>query len=374
MNTKICHLTSVHFIDDVRIVKECTSLAANGFDVTLIACGDSAFEDMKNGVKRISLYVPVKNRLQRMIKRTKAVKQRAFQLNADIYHFHDPELMPLGLKLKKRNKLVICDVHEDFPLNILTKDWIPCILRHFIAGIMRFYEQKIAANYDAIISVTPQIVDRFKKVNEISFLITNYPILNDKSKMILEEKVSNTFCYAGTIEPLRMIHSIIQAMELVPDARFLLAGEISNEYLDKLKKLPGWRNVIFLGLIPYQQVLSLYSKSAFGIVIENYHPVNYNNEGSLGITKLFEFMQAGLPVICSDFILYKEIVSTYKCGITVNPTNIYEIVEAINYLFKNPVEAKKMGENGQRAVRQKYNWTTQEKVLIAMYEKLSLGL
>ena len=85
-------------------------------------------------------------------------------------------------------------------------------------------------------------------------------------------------------------------------------------------------------------------------------------------------MQAGLPVICSDFILYKEIVSTYKCGITVNPTNIYEIVEAINYLFKNPVEAKKMGENGQRAVRQKYNWTTQEKVLIAMYEKLSLGL
>ena len=130
MSVKVCHLTSVHPIDDVRIfVKECTSLAAYGFDVTLIACGDTAFEDTKNGVKRISLCIPVNNRLQRMIKRPKAVYKRALEVNADIYHFHDPELLPIGKKLKKKGKKVVYDVHEDLPNDILVKEWIPILFK-----------------------------------------------------------------------------------------------------------------------------------------------------------------------------------------------------------------------------------------------------
>jgi glycosyltransferase involved in cell wall biosynthesis len=372
MGTKICHLTSVHPIDDGRIfMKECSSLAASGFDVTLIACGDTAFEDIKNGVKRINICIPYKNRLQRIEKRPKAVYRRALLVNADIYHFHDPELMHIGLMLKKRNKIVICDVHEDYPCNIQTKDWIPKRLRNLIAGAMSFYEQRMAVYYDAIISVTPQIVKRFEKINENSFLITNYPIINNESNLKSKQKVNNTFCYAGTIEPLRMIHLIIQALEAIPDARFYLAGRIESGYLERLKKLPGSRNVIFLGHIPHQQVLSLYSRSIFGIVIENYHPTNYYNEGSLGVIKLFEFMEAGLPVICSDFVLHKKIIDNYKCGITVNPTNINDIVKAVKNLLNNPDKAKEMGKNGQRAIIQEYNWSTQEKLLLALYKKLS---
>ena len=89
---KVCHLTSVHPIDDVRIfVKECTNLAANGFDVTLIAFGDTAIEDIKDRINRISLCIPVKNRMQRMIKCIKIFFRRILQVNAEIYHFHDPE-------------------------------------------------------------------------------------------------------------------------------------------------------------------------------------------------------------------------------------------------------------------------------------------
>ena len=95
MHRKVCHLTSVHSIDDGRIFrKECTSLAANGFDVTLIAFGENSFEDIKNGVKRISLNLPVKNRLQRFFKRSKTIYKKALDIDADIYHFHDPELLP----------------------------------------------------------------------------------------------------------------------------------------------------------------------------------------------------------------------------------------------------------------------------------------
>jgi len=367
---KICHITSVHPIDDVRIfIKECSSLASNGFDVTIIACGDSAFEDIKNGVKRISLYIPVKNRLQRMLRRSKAVYLRALQVNADIYHFHDPELIPVGLKLKKRNKIVIYDVHEDYPLNFLTKDWIPNVLKHLVAEVIVFFEKQAAKSFDAIVSVTPQIVDRFKKINKNSILVTNYPIIKNQLELRFNEKASNTFCYAGTINQLRMIHLIIQAMETVPDASFFLAGEVSVKYLERLKKLPSWKNVVFFGCIPHHQVLSLYSQSVFGIVIENYHPVNYDTEGSLGITKLFEFMQAGLPVVCSDFVLHKKIIDTYNCGIAINPNSILEIAETIKFFLTNPDKAKEMGKNGQKAVKETYNWTSQELVLINLYKK-----
>jgi hypothetical protein len=110
---KVCHLTSVHPIDDVRIFhKECISLAKNGYDVTLIACGEREYEEIKNGVKCISLYVPVKNRLERMIKRPKAIYKKALEIDTYIYHFHDPELLPLGKKLKRKGKKVIYDAHK----------------------------------------------------------------------------------------------------------------------------------------------------------------------------------------------------------------------------------------------------------------------
>ena len=103
MFNSICHLTSVQSINDVRIfTKECTSLANAGFNVTLIACGETAFEDTANGVKRISLHVPVKNRLQRFLKRPKAVFKKALEVNADIYHFLDPELLPAWLILMRK--------------------------------------------------------------------------------------------------------------------------------------------------------------------------------------------------------------------------------------------------------------------------------
>ena len=158
---KICHFTSVHPIDDIRIFhKECVSLAANGYDVTLIACGENAFEDVVEGVKRISLSVPVKNRLQRFFKRSKAVYKKAIEVNADIYHFHDPELIPIGLKLKKNWKKVIFDSHEDVPNQILAKEWLPSFIRKLVSFVYRKYETMAVKKFDGLITVTPTLTDR----------------------------------------------------------------------------------------------------------------------------------------------------------------------------------------------------------------------
>ncbi len=94
------------------------------------------------------------------------------------------------------------------------------------------------------------------------------------------------------------------------------------------------------------------------------------NEGTLGVIKLFEFMAAGLPVICSDYRLWKEIVEGNNCGICVDPNDIEGIVKAICYILNNPDEAKKMGNNGRKAAVEKYNWGIQEKILLDLYKTL----
>ncbi len=101
-----------------------------------------------------------------------------------------------------------------------------------------------------------------------------------------------------------------------------------------------------------------------------YSPNVGYKRGTLGVLKIFEYMMVGIPVICTDFELWKEIVEGNNCGICVNPYDSIELVKAINYLLENKDIAKQMGDNGKKAVVEKYNWSTQEKVLLDMYEQL----
>jgi len=81
-------------------------------------------------------------------------------------------------------------------------------------------------------------------------------------------------------------------------------------------------------------------------------------------------MAEGLPVIASNFDLWKEIVEKNKCGLCVNPLNPEEIAEAVKYILNNPKEAEIMGKNGIKAVENKYNWGSESKKLINFYAEL----
>jgi len=88
------------------------------------------------------------------------------------------------------------------------------------------------------------------------------------------------------------------------------------------------------------------------------------------LTKFFEYMNAGLPIICSDFPVWKKFVEKHECGIAVDPYDENEIKQAIQYLRNNPDAARKMGENGKKAVTLELNWHTEEQKLIAWYNEL----
>jgi hypothetical protein len=100
---KICHLTSAHKWNDVRIfIKQCSSLAIAGFDTNLIAVNCESKQ--VNGVNIIGVNALVTNRYIRMFRASKLVYKKAIEVDADIYHFHDPELLQYALRLKRKVK------------------------------------------------------------------------------------------------------------------------------------------------------------------------------------------------------------------------------------------------------------------------------
>lgn len=337
----------------------------NGYNVTLIV-NDELDDEISNDIKIVSTKFKPKNRMDRILNSKNKMFKKAFEVDADIYHIHDPELITVGNKLKSKGKKVIFDSHEDVPMQIMDKEWIPKSVRTLISNAYRIYERSSVKRYDAVVSVTPHIVDRFKEINSNSIMVTNYPIIN--SNYIIEEKKDNVICFAGGISVQWMHENIIKAIENIEDIKYLLAGLGNNQYIDSLKQLNGWQKVKYLGKVPHSQVKDIYQHSLAGLAL------NCSNQskgvGTLGNTKLFEYMEAGLPILCSDYKLWKEIINKYKCGICVDPNNIEEITKALKYFMKNKSEVKQMGENGRKAVVDEFNWNTQAERLLDMYRKL----
>jgi glycosyltransferase involved in cell wall biosynthesis len=150
----------------------------------------------------------------------------------------------------------------------------------------------------------------------------------------------------------------------------LLAGGGEESYLNKLKALPGWEYVDYYGKIPYEEVLDLYNNSLIGMDLIAYSPNTSWRLGTMGNTKLFEMMMAGLAVICTDFVLWRAIIEEYKCGLYVNPGDAVAVEKAISYLVANPEETVKMGERARLAVEEKYNWSIESKKLLKLYDDI----
>ena len=115
-----------------------------------------------------------------MVIDSKKALKKVLEINAEIYHFHDPELLPYGLKLKHLGKAVIFDSHEDVPNDIKHKKYLNPLIRGLLFLFYKIFEYVFIRKFDTAISVTPHIVDKLKKVNSNTIQITNYPIIDTK--------------------------------------------------------------------------------------------------------------------------------------------------------------------------------------------------
>jgi len=365
---KVCHITSAHPIDDIRIYhKECLSLYNNNINIYILGVVPPKIKEPQ--IPFSLIYGRKKNLIYRFFFLPLKILKYAKKINADVYHLHDPDLLIVGLFLKKMGKIVIYDIHEDNPKAILSRDWGFKLLRKFISVVFKWYENGISKKLNYLIAATPSIHNRFYKINNNTFTINNYPKLTVLKSNTNIPKRKRQICFAGLISPQRGLEYVVKAMEFV-NVRLLLIGNFTSEdFLKKLKSLKGWANVDYLGYQSRESLESYLTESCAGIVTFLPLPNHTHSQPN----KMFEYMAAGLPIIASNFPLWEEIVDKNKCGICVNPENPEEIAGAISFLFENPNLAKQMGMNGKKAVVDKYNWELEANKLIRFYNSIRLN-
>jgi len=370
-NKKVCILTTVHPALDVRIFhKEAKTLASAGYNVTLIAQHDK--EEIVEGIKIIPLPKP-KNRLERFLKLDYLLLKKAFEQKADIYHFHDPELVSIGILLKLFRKKVIYDVHEDYEAKMLNKDWIPRFLRKSIAIGFGAFEKLFSKIFDYIIVADNVIYPKFRHflINKM-VIVRNFPPIHNFKQEKNKGKNKTFVCiYAGGLSENRGLFKMVEALKYINSSieLFLLGGFENKEDLNELKGLEEFKRVKYFGQKSWHEVMKFLAVSDAGLNLLQPVPAYlYAGENTI---KIFEYMMMGLPVISSDFPNLRKIIEEAKCGICVDPANSKEIAKAIEYLTEHPDEARKMGENGRKAVLEKYNWENESKKLLKVYEELS---
>jgi glycosyltransferase involved in cell wall biosynthesis len=367
---KVMHMTSAHWAGDHRILhKECKSLARAGYDVVLLApCKQ---DGLVGGVK-IRAISRKRSVIERMRHWCFKLYKEALRENADVYHFHDPELLPIALLLKARAKRVVYDSHEDLPRALLSKSRFQPWLRRVLMTVSEAVENFVARRIDAVVAATPVIGERFAAINKNTVVVNNFPILSEirTGSLTPWEEREDWVAYLGNVNRERGICDLINAMTLMPegsDIRLKLAGVIhSPEFRRELESMEGWSRVDWLGYLKDRgQVADLLSRIKIGIAVV--HPERAYMDGQL--VKIYEYMAAGVPVIVSDFPRWRSAIE--GCALFVPPKHPDAIAEAIRYLMTRPDKAQELGLNGILKVEQLYNWGREEKTLVALYDSLT---
>ena len=362
------HLTSVHRPFDSRIFhKECRTLLAAGFDVALVAAHDR--DEMVDGVHVVPI-PKVGRRLARFWRSGWDVLRRATELDGDVYHFHDPELIPVGLVLRLRGKRVIYDVHEDLPRDVLDKAWIPAWLRRVVAAAAGGVEAVAVRCLDAVVWANPEVPRRFPSRSTVR--VRNLPVVGELSQEGARPYRSRPYeaVYVGGLTASRGAREMVEAMADLPpgrDAALVLAGEFEPpELAARLADLAGWEHVSAVGWQDRAGVARVLSRARVGLV--TLHPTPAYPWAYP--VKLFEYMAAGLPVVASDFPVWRRVVEGAGCGLLVDPMDPAAIAKAIDWIFAHPDEAEAMGRRGKEAVLTHYNWEAEGRILVALYRRL----
>jgi glycosyltransferase involved in cell wall biosynthesis len=361
---RIVHLTSAHPRHDTRIfMKQCRTLAAHGYDVTLVVA-DGKGAELRDGVRIVDAG-QLAGRLNRILRSSRRVFDLALKLNADLYHLHDPELIPAGLKLKRLGKTVIFDSHEDVPRQLLGKPYLGPLSRQLLSRTYGLFERYACARFDGIVAATPFIRDSFLKINPNTVDINNFPMIGELGEPVPWADKQSEVCYVGGIGAIRGVTELVQAGALLRSAaRVNLVGQFSEPDVEAAAKAdPGWTRVNPLGFLDRAGVREVLRQSVAGVVAFHRLP----NHVDAHPTKMFEYMSAGIPVIASNFPLWRSIIEGNQCGLCIDPLDVRALAGAIDYLVTHPENARRMGENGRKAVLEKYNWALQAKKLTNFY-------
>ena len=366
-----CFITGLYArTDGLMRTRQGRSLVKAGYKVTYIVCDNLPDEVTEDGIFIKSTNFSPKSRLDRFINTRKIVLQYALKEDADIYQISDPEMIGLVDIFKAKGKKVVFNLREFYPDLIASKKYLPLLVRKPLACVYDFLMKRYLPKYNAVFTVTDWILDecvKRYKLDNIS-LLTNFPIVDESFKLTLDDylKRENRLCYEGTIYSVSRQENVFEALSKIPDIKYLLAGKIEDKY-QWIKNLSYWSEVEFQDGFKLEDLPQIFGCSTISNVFRDFE----GRDGSLGVMKVFESMEAALPVLFADVPLYRKINDVYRCGICVDPNSVDSIGDAIVYLIEHKIEAYEMGQRGRNAIIKEFCWEHQAKKYIEVINNLN---
>lgn len=383
----VVHVSVVHRANDVRVFdKECRTLAAAGYRVTLYARTEQGPYE-SDGVRVVPAVPPSDGsgrspgRLHRMTVGVWGLLRPLLAERADIYHLHDPELMPLGLALRLCGKAVVYDAHEDLPAQVLGKQWIPGPLRRIVAGASWLAVRLLGSGFDAVIAATPTVAEAYGYPDSRrTDVVHNYPVLVDDGRFVPYDQRPLDLVYVGGVSELRGFSAMLDAMPLIrqrlPEARLHLVGPFLHQHTrsgepmrDRLRAPELAGAVEYHGLLPPASARAVMGNSRVGLAVLHRTKAH---EDSIP-NKLFEYMAETLPVVASDFPLWAGILGSTDTGVVVDPDApdlAQRLADAALDLLTEPAKAAAMAERGRNAVVGTYSWGSEAGTLLARYDTI----
>ena len=372
---KVCILTSVHPVFDARIFhKEAKTLAKGGYEVVLIAQHNS--EETVDGVRIIPLPAP-KNRFERVTKTVWKLFRAALKEKADVYHFHDPELIPFGLVLKLFGKKVIYDVHEYYAEVLPARSKLKAgsgVIR-FIVKL--FLERIPSAIFDLLVFPTQSLEKEFgiphKSLTLVNFPnIENIKEIDDGPKW---EQRKFDIIHLGTVSSQRMsfMLSVAEQLSTVKDRFSWIFLGMSGKMINWVKKNYSRQfleqHIVMVEKVPHLEALKYVENSRIGF---NYHPCEKRFLVSIPM-KVFEYMLMSLAVVTTDLPELKKYLEN-DVALLIDSQDPVRYSDAIKSLLDNPRKAWEMAAKAKRLVMEQLNWEKSDAgKLLQAYKNLIEG-
>lgn len=360
--------------DEVLTFRHDKALKAAGWD-TIYVVNDDEPEIKKEGLRIVGTG---KRQYSSYLFRVLAAPFQSYKLlkkvDAEVYQTWCLENMLVCMLLKGKGKKIVFQLREEHPYQYMQKEGLPLWVRKaivsFLLCVMKFFLRK----FDYVLATGDDEGEILKQIGVKNYRVQgNFPFVNRDHKLTLEDylKRENRVIYFGTIYGYSCQEYMLKALEKTDNVDYLLAGKFrgNESYHNRLTQYPSWKDVEFVDGFKKEELDEMMARSTISNVLRDFSQTFFHN-GNIGIIKIFESMEAGLPLICSDVPVYRRIWEEYRFGMLVDPTDSNQIADAINYMVKNKEEAYRMGQEGRRAVVEKYNCEVVSKEYVGIINSL----
>lgn len=367
---RVCHITSIHSCADDRIFgKECEALAAAGYEVHLIAPGGQ--EKIIGGIALHGAPAIEGDFFRRLKLTAEEYYPLAKEVNAHFYHLHDPELLELGKMLKRAGRVVIYDVRDNVADEIRADQSLGKLKRKFAAMRFEFKEYGLARTFDLVIGADSFIRDRFHHQGCLAVDINDYFSRDERLEIRADfSQKERAVCFIGDISAERGLFEMLDICNKLGCKLFLAGRFPAAADKEAAMKHSAWRLVEHYDVASRENIVKVLERSMAGVVL--FHACQKFAEAEP--RQFSDYMHGKIPIVCSDFQLWREIVEANQCGTCAPPLDTAAAGDRLNWLLNHRDKAREFGQNGANLAEQRYTWEAEKKKLLTCYQQIADGL